>query len=166
MTRNAALLSLAIVALLAAVPLVAERYVLSVLILVFHFAYVGQAWNVMMGYAGQLSLGHALYIGIGAYVSALLWLNFGVSPWIGVFAGVAAAMIRDGLARAAAAGWQGVFVVGDPAYYGRFGFDAAAACGFVSPYAGPHFMLLRLDPTPDLPRRGAVAYAPAFAALG
>lgn len=102
MTRRGALLSLATVALLAAVPLVAERYVLSVLILVFHFAYVGQAWNVMMGYAGQLSLGHALYIGIGAYVSALLWLNFGVSPWIGVFAGVAAAM-----AVAAVIGWLG-----------------------------------------------------------
>jgi putative acetyltransferase len=81
-------------------------------------------------------------------------------------AGVAAALIRDGLARAATTGWQGVFVVGDAAYYGRFGFDAAAAVGFVSPYAGPHFMLLRLDPAADLPRRGAVAYAPAFAALG
>ena len=47
------------VALLGA-PLVAGRYELSVLILVFQFVLMGQAWNVMMGYAGQLSLGHAL----------------------------------------------------------------------------------------------------------
>lgn len=79
-------------------------------------------------------------------------------------AGVAAALIRDGLARAAAESWQGVFVLGDPAYYGRFGFDPAAAAGFTTPYAGPHFMLLRLA-AGELPPRGPVAYAPAFAAL-
>ncbi len=102
MTKRAALLALLLVALLAAVPLVASRYVLSVLILVFYFVHVGQAWNLMMGYAGQLSLGHALYVGLGAYVSALLWLHFGLSPWIGVFAGSAVAMLA-----AAAIGWLG-----------------------------------------------------------
>ena len=102
MTPRAALLALLLIALLAAVPLVASRYVLSVLILVFYFVHVGQAWNLMMGYAGQLSLGHALYVGLGAYVSALLWLHFGLSPWIGVFAGSAVAMLA-----AAAIGWLG-----------------------------------------------------------
>ena len=92
MSRRGALLALLLVAALLALPLVASRYVLSVLILVFYFAYVGQAWNLMMGYAGQLSLGHALYVGLGAYVAALLWLQLGLSPWIGVFAGIATAM--------------------------------------------------------------------------
>jgi len=102
MNRRGAILATLLVAALLAVPLVASRYVLSVLILVFSFAYVGQAWNLMMGYAGQLSLGHALYVGLGAYVSALLWLHLGVSPWIGVFAGMAAAMLA-----AAVIGWLG-----------------------------------------------------------
>ncbi len=88
---------------LLAVPAVAGRYELSVLILVFQFVLMGQAWNVMMGYAGQLSLGHALYVGLGAYVPALLWLHLGVSPLIGVFAGMAAAMLAAGVI-----GWLGL----------------------------------------------------------
>jgi branched-chain amino acid transport system permease protein len=75
-------------ALLVFAPLVADRYLISVLTLILYFAYVGQAWNLMMGYAGQLSLGHALYIGLGAYIAALLWVDFGVGPWLGVFAAV------------------------------------------------------------------------------
>lgn len=88
---------------LLAVPAVAGRYELSVLILVFQFVLMGQAWNLMMGYAGQLSLGHALYVGLGAYVPALLWLHLGVSPLIGVFAGMAAAMLAAGVI-----GWLGL----------------------------------------------------------
>ena len=49
---------------------VANSYVLSVATLVLYLAYVGQAWNVMMGFAGQLSLGHSLYVGVGAYAAA------------------------------------------------------------------------------------------------
>ena len=48
----------------------ANDYLLTVLILILYFAYTGQAWNIMMGFAGQLSLGHALYVGLGAYVAA------------------------------------------------------------------------------------------------
>jgi branched-chain amino acid transport system permease protein len=77
---------------LACAPFVANRYLLSVLTLILYLAYVGQAWNLMMGFCGQLSLGHALYVGLGGYVAALLWLQFGVGPWIGVFAAVAVAM--------------------------------------------------------------------------
>jgi branched-chain amino acid transport system permease protein len=91
-----------VLAVLLALPLVADRYVLSVLTLIFYFAYVGQAWNLMMGYAGQLSLGHALYVGLGGYVAALLWLNFGIGPWLGVFAAVAVAA-----GFGAAIGWLG-----------------------------------------------------------
>ena len=73
-----------LVGLLAAViaaPLVADRYLMSVLILIFYFTYVGQAWNLMMGYAGQLSLGHALYIGIGAYTVGILSYHGVTSGW-------------------------------------------------------------------------------------
>ncbi len=70
-------------------PLTVNEYVLSVLILVLYFAYLGQAWNIMMGFAGQLSLGHALYFGLGAYTSAALYVKFGISPWIGMLAGAA-----------------------------------------------------------------------------
>ena len=79
-------------AALIAAPVVADRYVVSVLILVFYFAYVGQAWNLMMGFTGQLSLGHALYVGLGAYAAAALWLGVGIGPWLGVVAAVAVAM--------------------------------------------------------------------------
>jgi branched-chain amino acid transport system permease protein len=92
----------AVLATLVAMPLVADRYVLSVLILIFYFAYVGQAWNLMMGYAGQLSLGHALYVGLGGYVAALLWLKLGIGPWLGVFAAIAVTA-----AFGAAIGWLG-----------------------------------------------------------
>ncbi len=99
--RGRAMLAILAVAL-AGAPLVADRYLLSVLTLIFYFIYVGQAWNLMMGYAGQLSLGHALYVGLGAYVAALLWLKFGIGPWLGVFAAVAVAA-----AFGCAVGWLG-----------------------------------------------------------
>ena len=52
--------------------MLASDYVLTVLILILYFAYLGQAWNIMLGFAGLLSLGHALYIGLGAYTAAAL----------------------------------------------------------------------------------------------
>lgn len=80
-------------------------------------------------------------------------------------AGLGAALVRAALARAEAEGWRGVFVLGDPAYYGRFGFTADAAAGFESLYAGPAFQALALGgPLPA--RAGAAVHAPAFAALG
>jgi branched-chain amino acid transport system permease protein len=88
--RGRLYLGLLLVALLAA-PFFVHGYTLSVLILVFYFAYLGQAWNIMMGFAGQLSLGHALYFGLGAYASAALYVHFGVSPWLGMLAGGAVA---------------------------------------------------------------------------
>ena len=74
--------------LLIGAPLVAGDYLLTVLILILYFAYVGQAWNIMMGFAGQLSLGHALYVGLGAYVAAALFVYFGIGPWLGLLVAV------------------------------------------------------------------------------
>jgi branched-chain amino acid transport system permease protein len=72
-------------------------YWLSILILIVYFSYVGQAWNIMMGFAGQLSLGHAIYLGLGGYVAAALYVNLGIGPWLGVFVAVAAAMLAGGV---------------------------------------------------------------------
>lgn len=79
------------VAAMAAAPLVANDYLISVLILILLSAYIGQAWNIMMGFAGLLSLGHALYIGLGAYISAALFVHYGTSPWLGMLAGIVVA---------------------------------------------------------------------------
>jgi branched-chain amino acid transport system permease protein len=76
-----------LLALLIAAPALLGGYGLSVLILVLYFAYVGQAWNIMMGFAGQLSLGHALYAGLGGYAAgvyfALLTIAFAEFTRIG-----------------------------------------------------------------------------------
>jgi len=82
------LLALFALALLA-FPFMAGDYLVSIAIVVLYLAYVGQAWNVMMGFAGQLSLGHSLYVGLGAYVAAGLVVRFDVSPWLGLCAAVA-----------------------------------------------------------------------------
>jgi len=83
----------ALLALLAAFPAFASGYLLSVGFLILYFAYVGQAWNIMMGFAGQLSLGHSLYVGLGAYAAAALYVHFGISPWIGLGASIAICMM-------------------------------------------------------------------------
>lgn len=54
------------------------------LILILMFAQVGVAWNILGGYAGQVSLGHAAFFGIGAYTSTVLLIHVGLSPWIGM----------------------------------------------------------------------------------
>ena len=86
--RIGALLAVLAAALIA-LPLAANSYLLSVATLVLYFAYTGQAWNVMMGFAGQLSLGHALYVGLGAYAAAALFTQFGIGPWAGMWLAMA-----------------------------------------------------------------------------
>jgi putative acetyltransferase len=76
--------------------------------------------------------------------------------------GVAAALIREGLDQARADGWGAVFVLGDPDYYRRFGFDPALAEGFFSPHAGPHLMGMALSADGLPVRNGPLAYAAAF----
>jgi branched-chain amino acid transport system permease protein len=84
MTRASA--SLAVLAvILVALPAIVGNYALSVVTLILYFAYTGQAWNVMMGFAGQLSLGHALYVGVGAYAAGGLFFHYGIGPWAGVW---------------------------------------------------------------------------------
>jgi len=66
-------------------PWFAGSYALSVATLILYFAYTGQAWNVMMGFAGQLSLGHALYVGVGGYAAGALFYHYGIGPWAGLW---------------------------------------------------------------------------------
>ena len=82
--RVAGLLGLA--ALIALPPLL-PKYHLEVLISVVFWAYLGIAWNLLGGYAGQFSFGHAAFFGIGAYTSTLLLLQAGLTPWVGMFVG-------------------------------------------------------------------------------
>ncbi len=84
-------LGLAAVAAAAAVPLVAGQHILTALIVALHASYIALAWNVAAGYAGQFSLGHSLFYGIGAYASTMLYLKLGLTPWAGMFAGAAIA---------------------------------------------------------------------------
>jgi branched-chain amino acid transport system permease protein len=86
--RRTLLLLLLLLALALVAPLFAGDYLLTVLIVILYFAYVGQAWNIMMGFAGQLSLGHALYVGLGAYTAAALYVHFGIGPWLGLILAV------------------------------------------------------------------------------
>ena len=71
--------------LLVALPGFVGPYALSVATLILYFAYTGQAWNVMMGFAGQLSLGHSLYVGVGAYAAGGLFFHYGIGPWAGLW---------------------------------------------------------------------------------
>lgn len=94
--RRRQLITAAIVfALIALVPrFVSDVYMMNVLILTLLFAALSQSWNLLGGYCGQVSLGHALYFGIGAYATSLLYVKFGITPWGGLLAGgIIAALI-------------------------------------------------------------------------
>ena len=79
--------------------------------------------------------------------------------------GVGSALIETGLAAATAEGAVMVFVLGELAYYGRFGFDAATAKSFASPYAGEYFQAKLLNEDFKIPEAGRADYARAFAEL-
>ncbi len=70
-----------------------NQYLLSVAVMTLLYAYLALSWNVLGGIAGQLSLGHAAYFGIGAYASTWLFVNLGWSPWIGMWGGAVLAMV-------------------------------------------------------------------------
>ena len=72
-------LALALAALAALPPFIGS-YAVTLFTLIFFYAYLGQAWNILGGYAGQLSAGHAAFVGIGAYVTAVLSLRVGLTP--------------------------------------------------------------------------------------
>ncbi len=86
MTRSYIFLA-ALLLVLLALPLLLDKYILGIFVMIYYYAYLGQSWNVLTGYTGHISLGHALYLGIGAYTSTYLALAFGLSPWVGMLVG-------------------------------------------------------------------------------
>ena len=72
-------------------------YAVTLFTLIFFYGFLGQAWNVVGGYAGQLSAGHAAFVGIGAYTAALLSVERGLTPWIGMLIGGALAAALGGI---------------------------------------------------------------------
>lgn len=108
-------------------------------------------------------VGHILLTRMDAPFTALALAPLAVSP-DRQRGGIGSQLVGAALDRVRAAGWQAVFVLGDPGYYRRFGFDPERARTFSSPYAGPYLMVLAL--TGKLPgSAGAIAYARPFASL-
>ena len=129
---------------LIAAPAVANDYLLTILILILYFAYVGQAWNIMMCFAGQLSLGHAIYAGLGGYTAAALYVHYGVGPWIGLLAAIPVAMTCGAVIgflafRFGVAGVYFAILTIAFAEFARIGFDhlrfVGGSAGFFLPVA-------------------------------
>lgn len=144
MNRRAALLLAALMIVLVALPAFADPYLLSVVTLILFFAYTGQAWNVMMGFAGQLSLGHSLYVGVGAYTAAGLYALYGVGPWAGLWAAMLCCALLGAVIGALAFRFRisGVYfalLTIAFAEFTRIGFDHFRALG------GPGGLFLRVE---------------------
>ncbi len=72
---------------------VQSPYALHIMILLFLGTIMGESWNIIGGYTGQYSVGHAAYFGAGAYGTMILLQKWEIAPWKGVFAGIAAALV-------------------------------------------------------------------------
>ncbi len=84
---------IALFALMALLPAVTRSdYLINIAIMTLYGALLGQAWNILGGYGGQFSFGHAAFFGTGAYTVAVLQVQLGVNPWIGLIAGGLLAM--------------------------------------------------------------------------
>jgi branched-chain amino acid transport system permease protein len=82
-----------IIALLVYPVVVTNRFFLHLAIMTVLYASLGTSWNLLGGYTGQISFGHAAFFGTGAYTSTILLLRWGVSPWLGMFVGAALAVL-------------------------------------------------------------------------
>ncbi len=92
--RNNFLIPLLLLISLIVLPLLVKHaYFMHVMIMIFIYAIVAEAWNILGGYTGQISLGNAMFFGVGAYTSSVLLINFKVNPWIGMILGGICAII-------------------------------------------------------------------------
>lgn len=73
--------------------IIKHQYIIHIMIMIFIFAILAQAWNILSGYAGQISLGNAMFFGLGAYTSTILLVKFSINPWIGMIVGGLIAVI-------------------------------------------------------------------------
>lgn len=146
---------LIVVAALAVLPLlVHDVYVQNLMILTILYAGLAQAWNILGGYCGQISLGHALYFGIGGYVSTMLFVQAGIPPTAGMFAGgVVAGLI------ALLVGWPcfrlsghyyaiATVVIGEAGYLLFLNWDfVGAASGLYVPFTTESYLNLQFRVT-------------------
>jgi branched-chain amino acid transport system permease protein len=96
MFKWSAFVLVALSAIMLVLPLVvASHFALDIFIRILLFSFIGVAWNLMGGYAKQLSLGHVAFFGLGAYTSTILQIDFGISPWIGMVAGGVVGMLAS-----------------------------------------------------------------------
>jgi putative acetyltransferase len=123
----------------------------------------GDAVISLVAVEGDRILGHILLSRLGAPMRALALAPVAVHPDF-QRRGIGSALVREGLERARRDGWEAVFVLGDPGYYGRFGFSVEAARGYISPYSGEHFMMLPLCAR-RIPTTGQLVYPAPFALL-
>jgi branched-chain amino acid transport system permease protein len=87
----------ALFAVAALVPVVVrDSFILDSLILILLWGALSSAWNVAGGYAGQVSLGHAAFFGVGAYAAALTSARYHQSPWLGLLVGVVLSLVAGG----------------------------------------------------------------------
>lgn len=91
MTARHAILAI-LLAALATLPQVVPPYFMHLLIQILLWGFVYTSWSIM-GRFGFVSLGHGAFMGVGAYVPALLWNYFGVTPWIGIPLGISLAVV-------------------------------------------------------------------------
>ncbi|MDE2516189.1 MAG: branched-chain amino acid ABC transporter permease [Rhodospirillales bacterium] len=90
--RQELILGGALLVVLAVLPLaISSDYLRGLIVLTLLYAGLSQGWNILGGYCGQISLGHGLYFGIGAYVSTVLYVDYAIPPTLGLFAGAALA---------------------------------------------------------------------------
>ena len=90
LVKYAVMLAIALV-----LPLIfrSQPFTINLFIMILMYAYLGTAWNILGGITGQFSLGHVAYMGIGAYTSSILIIQYNVTPWIGMFVGAIMAVI-------------------------------------------------------------------------
>lgn len=92
--KRALVLGSLVVLLLLLPFILRDVYLMQVIITVIFYAYLTTCWNIVGGFAGSLSLGHSAYVGLGAYVSSILFLQAGITPWVGMLmAGLFAALV-------------------------------------------------------------------------
>lgn len=90
---------------------ITSDYTLHIFILTFMWVALASGLNILLGFGGQLSIGHAAFFGIGAYTSSLLWVNFGIIPWIGMLIGGILSMAAAAIISAPALRLKGPFFV-------------------------------------------------------
>jgi len=78
---------MAVLVPLCLVPFFATEHIVSILIMMMLYAYLGSCWNILGGYSGYLPFGNGAFYGIGAYTSSLLFIKAGVTPWLGMWLG-------------------------------------------------------------------------------